>query len=108
MLVERRRSSHWARWWRTHRLPRPSLGDAPGGGSVPAPGEVTLPASGEPAVSAVVPVHGRERETLRCLGSIARARVSRLVEVVVVDDGSPPGSPRRGRLGRRHPVGARG
>lgn len=66
--------------------------DAPGGGRVPEPGEIDLPAAAEPAVSIVVPAYGHAAQTLRCLGSIALARVEAPFEVVVVDDGSPAGS----------------
>lgn len=92
MLVERRPPGHRARRWWRRRLPGPSLTDAPGGGRVPEPGEIGLPAAVEPAVSIVVPAYGNAGETLRCLGSIALARVEASFEVVVVDDGSPAGS----------------
>lgn len=92
MLVERRLVDHWARRWRAWRFSRPSLRDAPGGGGVPPPGEISFPASARPVASIIIPVHGNEGATLRCLGSLSLARVSRPFEVLVVDDGSPPGS----------------
>jgi len=59
---------------------------------VPAAGTVALPETVAPAASIIIPVFGNPAETLRCLGSLAAARVETPFEVVIVDDGSPPGS----------------
>jgi GT2 family glycosyltransferase/glycosyltransferase involved in cell wall biosynthesis len=91
MLVERRPSGHRVRRWLTRRLPGPSLSDAPGGGCVPEPAGIVLPEAA-PAASVVIPAFGNAAETLRCLGSLAPARGETPFEVVIVDDGSPPGS----------------
>ncbi len=46
-----------------------------------------------PDVSVVIPVYGQAAVTLHCLRSIAKARVGRSLEVIVVDDRSPDVTP---------------
>ncbi|WP_064504831.1 glycosyltransferase [Frateuria defendens] len=51
-----------------------------------------LPTSETPAVSVIVPVHGKLAYTLACLRSIARHGAAASFEVIVVDDASPDAS----------------
>lgn len=51
-----------------------------------------LPTSENPAVSVVIPIHGKLAYTLACLRSIARHGAAARFEVIVVDDASPDDS----------------
>ena len=61
----------------------------------PAPEMPKLPPAANPAVSIVVPVHGKWEYTEGCLRSLAALRTALPFEVLVVDDASPDDSRRR-------------
>jgi GT2 family glycosyltransferase/glycosyltransferase involved in cell wall biosynthesis len=52
-------------------------------------GPLVLPTSANPAVSIIIPVHGKIEYTLACLQSIANRPPGLPFEVIVVDDASP-------------------
>ncbi|NII10040.1 glycosyltransferase [Oleiagrimonas sp. C23AA] len=74
--------------------PRPALDTAldiePADASPTVPGH--LPSSEHPAVSVIIPVHGKLAYTLACLRSIARHGAGLPFEVIIVDDASPDDS----------------
>jgi len=51
-----------------------------------------LPVSDDPAVSIIIPVHGKLAYTLACLRSLVRYPAQARIEVLVVDDASPDDS----------------
>lgn len=53
---------------------------------------VPLPFSAAPAVSIVIPIHGKWAYTEQCLHSIARSYGGEAIEIIVVDDASPDDS----------------
>lgn len=53
---------------------------------------VPMPFSAAPAVSIVIPIHGKWSYTEQCLHSIARSYGGEAIEIIVVDDASPDDS----------------
>jgi len=56
------------------------------------PAQIVLPRCDAPVVSVIIPCYGQLGHTLRCLASIAAHPPAAPIEVIVVDDGSPPAS----------------
>ncbi len=82
-------------WRRLRPVPVPTPLPASVEPAQPPLAETGFEAVSEPAVSIVIPVHGRFEHTWRCLESLRLASVAAGFEVVVVDDASPDETRRR-------------